>query len=258
VSTPALWLLGLTGLNQWVSLTPSPRHPASISLPAGPGSVDTSHAREPPALPTSAPSGSRTAHSLPYRPRRLLPGCPRHALVQSAYSLARKSLPTLVSTGSTRRLRRIFLRLVPGMSRRSALLPQASPASGKRQSLYPKVSAFLVHPANCSSYSSLSLFGPSWKKNSSSTASADSCHLSLLSRTGLPLRLDDRSPQVRTLTFPVSLPNLLLRLLVASGFVVYCQLTLPHSLSLGLCSSSHRFSSGFLQTSPHGHTLAFR
>src|SRR5512139_1882356 len=55
-------------------------------------------------------------------------------------------------------------------------------------------------------------------------ASADSCHLSLLSRTGLPLRLDDRSPQVRTLTFPASLSHLLDQPLVASGFVVLCQL----------------------------------
>jgi len=135
------------------SPTPSPRRPAWVSLPAEPGSVDTSLAREPPALPTSAPSGSRTALSLPCRLRLLLPCCSRHPTVRSPYSLARISLPTL--------LRRIFLPLVPGMPRRSALLPQASPASGKRQSLDPKVSAFLVHPANCSIYSSLSLFGPS-------------------------------------------------------------------------------------------------
>ena len=70
-------------------------------------------------------------------------------------------------------------------------------------------------------------------------------------------RPGDRSPQVRTLTVPVALPDLLLWPLVASGFVVASQLTRPHSLTSGLCSSSHRFVSGFLQTPPRGDALAF-
>jgi hypothetical protein len=61
-------------------------------------------------------------------------------------------------------------------------------------------------------------------------ASADFCRLSLASQPGLPLRLGDRPPQVRTLTFPAHLPHLLLRLLVASDFVVIGQLVQPHSL----------------------------
>ena len=43
-------------------------------------------------------------------------------------------------------------------------------------------------------------------------------------------RLGNRSPQVRTLTFPAHLSNLLFRPLVVSGFVVICQLAQPHSL----------------------------
>ena len=70
------------------------------------------------------------------------------------------------------------------------------------------------------------------------------------------LWLDDRSPQVRTLTFPAHLPHLLLWPLIASGFVVTCQLARPHSLLCGSCSSSRRFASGFLQTPPRGDALA--
>jgi hypothetical protein len=47
---------------------------------------------------------------------------------------------------------------------------------------------------------------------------------------GYRSRLLGRPPQVRTLTFPAPLPHLLLRPLVASGFVVMCQLARPHSL----------------------------
>jgi hypothetical protein len=62
-------------------------------------------------------------------------------------------------------------------------------------------------------------------------ASADFCCLSPASRLGLPFpRLDNRPPQVRTLAFPAHLPHLLLRLLIASDFVVSCQLVQPHSL----------------------------
>src|SRR5512139_111945 len=67
------------------------------------------------------------------------------------------------------------------------------------------------------------LVRPFSRQRRDTTASADPCHLSLLSRAGLPLRLDNRSPQVRTLTFPAPLPNLPLRPLVASGFIVSCQ-----------------------------------
>ena len=56
-------------------------------------------------------------------------------------------------------------------------------------------------------------------------ASADPCRLSLTFRLGLPLPwLDDRSPQVRTLTFPAPSPHLPHQPLIASGFVVSCQL----------------------------------
>jgi hypothetical protein len=47
---------------------------------------------------------------------------------------------------------------------------------------------------------------------------------------GYRLRPGDRSPQVRALTFPAYLPHLLLRLLVASVFVVSSQLVQSHSL----------------------------
>ena len=67
--------------------------------------------------------------------------------------------------------------------------------------------------------------------------SADPCRLSLASRPGLPLtRLDDRSPRVRTLTFPAHLPHLLLWPLIALGFVVSRQLARPHSLFMGFVS----------------------
>jgi len=55
-------------------------------------------------------------------------------------------------------------------------------------------------------------------------AFADSCHLNLASLPDLLLELDNRSPQVRTLTFPASLSHLLGQPLVALGFVVACQL----------------------------------
>ena len=55
---------------------------------------------------------------------------------------------------------------------------------------------------------------------------------------GYRSRPDGRSPQVRTLTFPAPLPYLLLRPLVASGFVVICQLARPHSLIWFVCLRS--------------------
>ena len=89
-------------------------------------------------------------------------------------------------------------------------------------------------------------------------ASADPCRLSLALQPGLLLKqLGVRSPQVRALTFPASLPHLLLWPLVALDFAVTCQLVRPHSLLWGSCSSSRRFASGFLQTPPHGDALAF-
>ena len=66
-----------------------------------------------------------------------------------------------------------------------------------------------------------------------------------------------RSPRVRALTFPAHLPHLLLRSLIASGFIVTCQLARPHSLLWGSCSSGHRFAYGFLQTPPRDDALAF-
>ena len=75
---------------------------------------------------------------------------------------------------------------------------------------------------------------------------------------GYRSRLDGRSPQVRALTFPAPSPHLLLWPLIALGFIVVSQLTRLRSLIWGLCSSSRRFASGFLQTPPHGDALAFR
>jgi hypothetical protein len=60
---------------------------------------------------------------------------------------------------------------------------------------------------------------------------ADLCRLNLASQPGLPLpQPGNRPPQVRALPFPVLLPHLPLRLLVASDFVVLSQLVQPHSL----------------------------
>ena len=154
-------------------------------------------------------------------------------------------------------LRWRFFRLVPGMLGSLHNSHGLHPFRLHSSSSLQRKAAIRLHPSNCSSYYSSRCSALPGKKTST-MASADSCHLSLLSRTGLPLRLDDRSPQVRTLTFPAFLSHLLDQPLVASGFVVCSQLTLPHSLSLGLCSSSHRFASSFLRTSPHGDALAFR
>ena len=90
-------------------------------------------------------------------------------------------------------------------------------------------------------------------------ASADPCQFSLTSQSGFPVFwFNGRSPQVRTLTFLARLPDLPLRLLIALGFAVCCQLALPHGLLSGLCSSNCKFASSFLQTSPHDDALAFR
>ena len=122
----------------------------------------------------------------------------------------------------------IFLRLVPGTTQPSAQLPQASPILFAQQCLYPRRSAFFVvprtalrtHPLDVQPFPALA----------DTMASADFCRLNLASQPGLPLRLGDRPPQVRTLTFPAHLPHLLLRLLVSSDFVVIGQLVQPHSL----------------------------
>jgi len=107
-------------------------------------------------------------------------------------------------------LRQIFQYLVPGKAQRSELLPQASPVSSVRQSLYPRVSAScLVQPS------------PIFQSNG-------------------------RSPQERTLTFPALLPYLLFWLLVVLGFVVICQLAQPHSLWSASCPSGCRFAPSFL------------
>jgi len=55
-------------------------------------------------------------------------------------------------------------------------------------------------------------------------ASADPCYLNLPSQAGLPLGLVTGLPQVRTLTFSARLARLLPKSLIASGFVVLCQL----------------------------------
>src|SRR5271157_2572720 len=86
----------------------SPLHPASVSLPALRGLADTSRFQEPPALPTSALSGSPTGLSLPSHLFRLLLYCSLLASAQSAGSPFRTLPPTLP--------RRIFRCLVPGMS----------------------------------------------------------------------------------------------------------------------------------------------
>src|SRR5271157_3739332 len=100
----------------------SPLHPAWVSLPASRGLADTSRFQEPPALPTSALSGCRTGLLLPSHLLPPLLCCSLLASVQSAGSLVRTPLPTLLP-------RRIFRCLVPGTARHSAPLPQASPAS---------------------------------------------------------------------------------------------------------------------------------
>jgi hypothetical protein len=75
------------------------------------------------------------------------------------------------------------------------------------------------------------MFSPSLLNGEGTTASADFCHTSIwLLSQGYRLRPGDRSPQVRALTFPAYLPHLLLRLLVASDFVVSSQLAQSHSL----------------------------
>lgn len=55
---------------------------------------------------------------------------------------------------------------------------------------------------------------------------------------GYRLRLDDSSPQVRTLTVPAALSHLLLWPLVAWGFVVISQLARPRSLMGFVCLKS--------------------
>ena len=61
--------------------------------------------------------------------------------------------------------------------------------------------------------------------------SQDPCHFNPISQSEFPVfRSNGRSPQIRTLTFSASLSHLLLRPLIASGFVAVCQLARPHSL----------------------------
>jgi hypothetical protein len=58
--------------------------------------------------------------------------------------------------------------------------------------------------------------------------------------------------------FPCTLAQFTASALDCSGFVVIGQLAQPHGLTLGSCSSSCSFASGFLQTPPRGDALAFR
>ena len=135
-------LLDVAGLALSVSPTASPLRPASVSLPASRGLADTSRFREPPALPTSALSGSpQVFHRHPVYPR-----CSPVAL----YSLQRS--PQVLSFKHCFPHCHVGFSLVSCRGRLGPLLqlPQASPASLAQQSPYPQVSAFLVRPSNCS------------------------------------------------------------------------------------------------------------
>jgi len=179
VSTLVRLLVGSAGLSLSGCPTALPHPPASVFLPASQGWADTSHFRELRALPTNALSGSRASPSLSCRLFLPLLYCSLLALVRSACSRVKTPLPSP--------FRRIFHGLVLGTARRSELRPQASPVALVRQSLYPRISAFLVHSSICSLYSSFSLFSPSRLFFLFGTmASADPYYLSLLSQAGLP------------------------------------------------------------------------
>jgi|WetSurMetagenome_2_1015567.scaffolds.fasta_scaffold178768_2 hypothetical protein len=117
-----------------------------------------------------------------------------------------------------------------------------------------RIFGFLLSPPNCSSYSSSRC--SALPSQGGTMASADPCRLNLTSRSGLLSKPDNRSPQVRTLTFPAPWPGLPLWPLTALDFVVICQLVRPHGLLPGSCSSRRSFASSFLQTPPHSDALA--
>ena len=167
----------------------SPLRPSWVFLPALQGLADTSHFRELRAFPTNALLGSRASPSLSCRPFLPLLYCSLLASARSACSRVKTPLPTP--------FRRIFHCLVLGMARRSQPRPQASPVALVHQSLYPRISAFLVHSSNCSLYSSFSHLHPPQvrccsalpEKKNGTMASADPYYLSLLSQAGLPYGL---------------------------------------------------------------------
>jgi hypothetical protein len=197
--------------------TALPLRLASVSLPAGLGLADTSHFRVPRALPTNALSGILAGLSRSSRLPLPLPYCSLLALARQTGSLSQTPFPTP--------FRRIFHRLALGTARHSEPRPQASPVALVHQSPYPRVSAFLVHSASYSLYSSSHCSALPEKKTFGTMASADPCQFSLTFQSGFPVFwFTGRSPQVKVLTFPARLARLLPKPLIALGFVVLCQL----------------------------------
>jgi len=118
---------------------------------------------------------------------------------------------------------------------------------GKLLSLFAPQAAHSAHP--------LLMFGPSFREGSGTMASADSCHLFLVSHPGLPFPAWCQVSPGKIIDFPTHLSNLLFQPLVVLGFAVICQLAQPHSFLLVSCSSIRSFASGFLQTPLHGDAL---
>jgi hypothetical protein len=153
----------------------------------------------------------------------------------------------------------VFPCLVSGSARPSCQFPPASPVSPIQQYLYLGKVAFFVHPSNCSWYLPF-LNVQSFPASTTMVLwflLSPAASAWLLYQGYRYSQLGVRFPRVRTPTFPAHLPHLLLRPLIASGFVFSCQLARPHSLLCGSCSSGRSFAFGFLQTSPHDDALAF-
>ena len=81
--------------------------------------------------------------------------------------------------------------------------------------------------------------------------------LGLSAKVTTPVARQQVSPG-KNVDFLCTLAQFTASALDCTGFVVISQLAQHHGLLLGLCSSSCRFASGFLQTTPHGDALAFR
>ena len=115
-------------------------------------------------------------------------------------------------------LRWIFLRLVPGMlgspytSHRLHLFRLLSSSSfrARRPFVFIPRTARYTHPLDVQPF-------PAVTFHTGTLASADSCYLSLTSRSELLLKPDNRSPQGRILTFPARLSRLLLQALDCIG-----------------------------------------
>ena len=106
---------------------------------------------------------------------------------------------------------------MPGTALPSGYLVRASPSPPYQQCLYPRQSAFYARSANFLLGAHLP-FSPSrfFPATLGTMASADSCRLSPVLRQELRLAPhDDRSPQIRTLTFSAHLPDLRLCPLMA-------------------------------------------